>query len=77
MNVVIFQVEALNPGILPREALVLDKHVEQPAFGDPINATDKQVRFPFQSIQGESPNLQDPIGFIIGAVQVTMRLFKN
>src|SRR5258705_4159552 len=65
IDVVIFKVETLQPGILPAQSFFLHKSSEQPFFGDPIDAADQQLGLAPDGIERETPAPQNPIGFLI------------
>ena len=40
----IFEVDALQPWIVPAQSFGLDKTFQQPFLGDPVNAADQRLR---------------------------------
>ena len=70
VDVVILEVDALQPRVLPGQALLLAEHIEQPFLGNPIDPADEQLRAAGERIEGERPVLEDPIGLLISAAEV-------
>ncbi len=67
VDIMIFQIEAGQPGIVPAELFLPHEGVQQPLFGDPVKFADQTAAIPHQQLQSGIPFLQDPIGFCIEA----------
>src|SRR5678816_1436332 len=72
IDVVIFEIEALQPRIVPVESLRLTKRFEQILLGYPINSTKEQFRFGAQCTQGEAPAREDPVCLVIPSCEMLL-----
>src|SRR2546423_11936314 len=71
IDVVIFEIETLEPGIVPADPLLFHEGFEQPSLRDPIHASDERLGFIAERFQGEVPALEQPIGFFVEAAEMT------
>ena len=58
----VFQIQAGEPGILPRELLLAHEGFQQPLFRDPIQLADKWCAIPPEALQSVMPFTENPIG---------------
>src|SRR5438105_3844503 len=55
IDVVIFEVETLQPRIVPRQIFRFDERVEQPLLRDPIDAADEFMSILLERFESETP----------------------
>ena len=77
IDVVIFEVEALQPRVLPGQALGLAERFEQPFLRNPIDAAEQQLRFGAERVEGEGPALEDPIGLLVAPARWRCACARN
>src|SRR5262245_18260561 len=70
VDIVVLQIQAREPWIIPSNPLLLHKSFQQPELGDPIEAPDKLSSIAGEYPQRGSPFAQDPIGFRISTGQM-------
>src|SRR5439155_4912883 len=72
INVMIFEVDALQPRIVPRYSFGFDECFQQPFLCNPINPANKRLAIMRHCFKNESPVFQQPIGFRTAIVQVLL-----
>src|SRR4051812_23932408 len=77
VDVVVLEIEALQPRILPRQSLALPESFQKPLLGNPIDATEKQLGFGAEGIEGVGPTLKDPVCLGIAALERTSRVVQE
>ena len=75
IDVVIFEIETLQPGIIPAQAFGFDESLEQPFLRDPIDAADERLRILLERFENEAPAFQQPIRFRAVSSQMPLRQF--
>src|SRR5262249_31504673 len=70
-DVVILQVETLQPGMIPGEIFGLDESLEEPFLANPIHATEERLGFVWQGVEGVTPAVEQPVRFLITAAEIT------
>src|SRR5207237_5602494 len=70
IDVVIFEIEALQPRIVPANAFGFHESFQQPFLRNPVDPANERFGFVAQRLQRETPALEQPIGFFIHAAEV-------
>src|ERR1051325_5032438 len=73
IDVVIFKIDTLQPGIVPREVLGIDQQVEQPFFRDPIDAANERFGIFLERFENKAPALKKPIGLGARSAEMFLR----
>ena len=77
IDVVIFEIQTLEPRIVPGEPFGLHERFQEPFLGDPIHASDERLWFVAQRLESETPALEKPIGFFIEAAEMFLGQFAK
>src|SRR4051812_40447657 len=73
IDIMIFQIKALQPRIAPFELLRLHERIEQPFLGDPVDAANQRSMILFERFKNKTPALEQPIRFRIAITQMFCR----
>ena len=55
IDVVIFEIDTLQPRVVLTQSLRFDKGFQQPFLGDPVNTADQRMAVVWDSFENESP----------------------
>ena len=77
VDIVVFEIKALQPGVLPIEALVFAEGLKQPLLGNPIYRADQAGGVVAQGIQSKGPDIEHPIRLGIAPARVLLRVRKE
>ena len=58
IDVVIFEIDTLQPWVVPAQCLGFDKCFQQPFLGDPVNAANQRLAIMWDCFKDESPVFQ-------------------
>jgi hypothetical protein len=67
---VVFEIDALQPWIAPRQFFRLHKYFEQPLLGDPIDPAYERLMVLRQRFEDETPAFQEPVRFRAAVAQI-------
>src|SRR5947208_13301891 len=73
IDVVIFEIDALQPWMIPAQFFLLHKRFKQPFFGDPIDSADQRFMISLKCFKNEAPVFQQPVGFRAAVTQILSR----
>src|SRR4029079_11038691 len=77
VNVVVLEIETLQPRILPRQTFGFAKRLEQPLLGDPVDTANEQLGLGAQRIECKCPARQDPIGLLVSSGEKALRVSEK
>ena len=63
VDIVILEIDALQPGIVPVQFFRVHKSVEQPFFRNPIDSADERFWILFQRFEDKTPVFEQPVCF--------------
>src|SRR5439155_12457109 len=77
INVVIFEIDTLQPGIAPSQFFRLHKCFEQPFLRDPIDPAYQRLMILVECFKDEAPAFQQPVRFRAAAAQMFLCELKE